>query len=48
MAKTGFSERPNDIFSVEFDDVIGGLSVPQICIKWGLVYKFLDTVAVEL
>ena len=27
-AKTRFSEKPNDIFSVEFDDVIGRLHVP--------------------
>lgn len=46
-AKTRFSEKPNDVFSVELDDVIGGLLVPQICIGRGLVYKFPGTVDVK-
>ena len=46
-ARTRFEQKPNDIFAVELDDIIGGLQVPQISSGRGLAYLFPGTVDVK-
>ena len=46
-ARTRFEQKPNDVFAVDLDDVIGGLQVPQISSGRGLAYLFPGTVDVK-
>ena len=46
-ARTSFEQKPHDIFSVELDDVIGGLQLPQISSGCGLAHLFPGTVDVK-